>query len=74
VPREDDEVDLPQEVGRQAPLDDPVDQRLDVARVGRPDESVARVEALGEGLEALGGVDLGDDLDVRVQVVSILSV
>jgi hypothetical protein len=30
---------------------------------------VAGVQALREGLEALRGVDLGDDLDVRVEVV-----
>jgi len=43
VPREDDQIEFPQQIRWQPLLDDPVDQRLDVRGVRRADETVAGV-------------------------------
>jgi hypothetical protein len=69
--RKHHEVDLSKEVRRQPSLDGAVDERLHVGGVGRSDDPVTGVDRLGERLEAGGRVDLGDHLDIRVEVVGV---
>jgi len=71
VSREDDEVDFVKQVGRDALLDDSVDERLDVGGVGRPQYPVASVQRLRERLEGGWRVYLRDDLHVGVEVVTL---
>ena len=46
VAREDDDVYFTQQVRRDALLDDAVDERLDVRRVGRSEDAMARIRSI----------------------------
>jgi len=71
LPREDDEVDLAEEVGGEPALDRAVDECLHVLGVSSADHAMPRIQRLGERLEARGRVDLGDHLNVGVQVIRL---
>jgi len=72
LPREDDEVDLAEEVGGEPALDHAVDEcLLHVLGVSSADHAMPRIQRLGERLEARGRVDLGDHPNVGVQVIRL---